>query len=530
MRRIRDCLRLYYENNMSQSQISRSLSISRSTIQDYLSRLTISSLTYEDTANLSDSDLEYNLYKKPEDFSKKVSTTEIDFEYLHKELARPSVTLRLLWEEYKKDHPAGRQYSQFCWHYQQWSKSLKVYMRQHHTAGERIFVDYSGKKPFIVNRFTGEIQELELFVMCWGYSHYTYAEVQPSQELEHWIMGHVRAFSFFDCVPQLFVPDNYKGAVAKAHRYDPDVNCTYTELSEHYGFGVLPARPYHPKDKAKVENSVLIVQRWILARLRNRVFHSIEDYNRAVKILLSDLNNRKLQKLNKTRSELFNEVDKPNARTLPLSPFVYRRWYKPTINLDYHIEVNKRYYSVPWNYYGKKISVCLEGDVLSVFYNEQRIAIHSEIKKEHTYSTQPEHMPPPHRAIYDWSIAVVLRKAKEVGPFTEDLIKKIIAQKQHPQQGFRPSQGILRLAGTYGNPRLENPDRSLTQDIWHIRVGSLFYGISRRHEAILFSNGFLMNLKRPAILMVHSEKSTEMALSKSEKTGFRHLNATTGPK
>jgi transposase len=455
MRRIRDCLRLYYENNMSQSQISRSLSISRSTVQDYLSRLTIATLTYGDITNLSDHDLESKLYNKSNDISKRPDEKEIDYEYLHKELTRPGVTLRLLWEEYKRNKPAGHQYSQFCWHYQQWSKSLKVYMRQHHVAGERIFVDYSGKKPAIINRFTGEIQELELFVMCWGYSHYTYAEVQPNQKLEYWIMGHVRAFSYFDCVPQLFIPDNYKGAVVKAHRYDPDVNITYTELSEHYGFGVLPARPYSPKDKAKVENSVLLVQRWILARLRNRVFHSIEEYNHAVKILVTDLNNRKLQKLNKSRSELFVEVDKPNARALPLNPFVYRHWYKPTINLDYHIEVEKRYYSVPWNYYGKKVHACLEGDVLSVIYNEKRIAIHAVLKKEYAYSTQPEHMPPKHRAIYDWSVETVIRKAKEIGPFTEGLIKKIIAQKQHPQQGFRPSQGILRLAATYGNIRLE---------------------------------------------------------------------------
>jgi len=455
MRRIRDCLRLYYESNLSQSQISRSLGISRSTVQDYLSRLSIASLAYENTVSLSDSDLEEILYKKPECLAKKTNDKEMDFEYLHKELARPAVTLRLLWEEYKKNCPQGHQYSQFCWHYQQWSKTLKVYMRQHHNAGERIYVDYSGKKASIVNRFTGEIQEVELFVMCWGYSHYTYAEAQLSQGLENWITGHVRAFTFFDSVPQLLVPDNYKGAVTKAHRYDPDVNTTYTELSEHYGFGVLPTRPYRPKDKAKVENSVLIVQRWILARLRNQVFHNIEALNCAVKKLVNELNEKKLQKLNKSRAELFAEIDKPNARSLPVEPFVYRRWYKPSINLDYHIEVEKKYYSVPWNLYGKKVQACLENDILSVFCNEKRIALHNELKKEYTYSTQPEHMPPKHRAVFDWSIATVLRKAKDVGPSTEELIKKIIAQKQHPQQGFRPSQGILRLAMTYGNQRLE---------------------------------------------------------------------------
>lgn len=456
MRRIRDCLRLYFENKFSQSQIARTLGISRSTVQDYLSRLAIKNLTFEQVVKIPDSDLE-SLFFQPEkeDSLPGDESGEADYEYLHKELQRPGVTLRLLWEEYKKAHPHGRQYSQFCWHFQQWRKKLKVYMRQIHTAGERVFVDYSGKKPCIVNRKTGEIRDVELLVFCWGCSHYTYAEAQPSQELKYWIMGHVRAFDYFGCVPKLVVPDNLKSGVTKAHRYDPDVNPTYTALSEHFGFGVLPARPNHPRDKAKVETSVQIVQRWIVARLRNQVFHGIEDLNRSIWLLLTELNNRAMQKLHRSRKELFEELDKPNSLTLPLERFVFRQSYAPTINLDYHIEIEKRYYSVPWNYYGKKIQAYLSDGTVSVFYGGERIAIHHEQKKPYTYSTQPEHMPPQHRNYHDWSIAVVLRKAKEVGPATEALIKNIINRKQHPQQGFRPAQGILRLAATYGNSRLE---------------------------------------------------------------------------
>jgi transposase len=455
MRRIRDCLRLYYESKLSQSQISRTLKISRSTVQDYLSRLTIANLTYDQISGLSDYDLEQRLYSKPEMSADNENNGECDYEYLHKELQRPGVTLRLLWEEHRKQHPDGHQYSQFCWHYQQWRKKLKVYMRQNHKAGERVYVDYSGKRPSIVNRFTGEIQDVELFVMCWGCSQYTYAEAQPSQQLKYWIMGHVRAFEFFGCAAKLLVPDNMKGAVTKAHRYDPDVNPTYTELSEHYGIGVLPARPNAPRDKAKVESSVQIVQRWILARLRNRVYHSIEELNVAIGLLLEDLNNRPMQKIRQSRKQLFEELDLPNALKLPIDKFTYRQWYSPTINLDYHIEIEKRYYSVPWNYYGKKITACLSEGVLSVYHNESRIAIHNEQKKPYCYATLPEHMPSSHRSCYDWSIATVISKARGVGPSTEALIKKIIGLKVHPQQGFRPSQGILRLATTYGNTRLE---------------------------------------------------------------------------
>jgi len=456
MRRIRDCIRLHFENKFSQSQIARTLGISRSTVQDYLSRLTINNLTFEQITAASDDELEKIFFKPDQsDLTLHGKARELDFDYLHKEIQRPCMTLRLLWEEYKKADPQGLQYSQFCNHFQEWRKKLKVYMRQIHTAGERIFVDYSGKKPSIVNRSTGEIQDVELLVLCWGCSHYIYAEAQPSQELKYWIMGHVRAFDYFGCVSKLLVPDNLKSGVTKAHRYDPDVNPSYTELSEHYGFGVLPARPREPRDKAKVETGVQIIQRWIVARLRNQVFHSIVELNGAIKLLLEDANNRPMQKLKQSRKELFEELDKPNSLKLPSARFVFRQAYAPTINLDYHIEIEKRYYSVPWSCYGKKIQAYLADGTLSVFHGSERIALHSELKKPYSYSTQPEHMPIPHRSVIDWSMAVVLRKAKEVGPATETLIKKIINQKVHPQQGFRPAQGILRLAATYGNIRLE---------------------------------------------------------------------------
>lgn len=454
MRRIRECLRLYYENNLSQSQISRSLGISRSTVQDYLSRLTITGMAYHDCESLTDDELENRLYRTVRDISPK-SCKEMDCNYIHSELAKKGVTLRLLWEEYKRDNPHGHQYSHFCYYYQQWKKTLKVYMRQNHVAGERLFVDYSGKKPSIVNRFTGEIVEVELFVMCWGYSHYTYAEAQESQHINHWLNGHIRAFKYFDCVSKLIIPDNYKGAVTKAHRYDPDVNRSYADLAKHYGVGVLPARAYSPKDKAKVENSVLIVQRWILARIRNQVFHSIEEINRAIWKLLEDLNNRKMQKLNKSRQELFLSTDKPNAGQLPQTAYEICEWYTPTVNFDYHIEVDRRYYSVPWYYNRKKVDARIVNGVLTVSLKEKCIAIHNVAKKEYHYSTNPEHMPPAHKAQYSWNAALIHKKARETGPNTLELITKIIAQKMYPEQGYRPAMGILRLAKTYGNERLE---------------------------------------------------------------------------
>jgi transposase len=412
-------------------------------------------LAYETIKTLTDDQLEERLFSKPQTQLHAETTTSLDFPYLYKELSRKGVTLRLLWEEYKKQFPNGYQYSYFCWHYQQWSKHLKVYMRQQHIAGERLYVDYSGKKASICNRFTGEIEEVEIFVICWGFSQYIYAEAQPNQQLKHWIAGHINAFKYFGCVSKLLVPDNYKGAVSKAHLYDPDINQTYLELAQHYGIGVIPARPNHPKDKAKVENSVLIVQRWILARLRNYVFHSIDELNSAIRALLVELNDRKLQKLGKSRRELFEEVDKPAAQPLPSQHYILREWYSPKVNIDYHIEVKKRYYSVPWNYYGKNVQACLADGVLMVYYREKRIATHIEQPKEYAYLTDPQHMPPKHRAQADWTTQMLYKRARECGIKTEELVKKVIATKVHPQQGYRPVQGILRLAQSYGSVRLE---------------------------------------------------------------------------
>ncbi len=283
MRRIKECLRLYHEAGMNQSQLSRALSLARSTVQDYLKRFAESDLSWTAAQVMSDEALEKRLFCQQSLPSRRMT---LDFEYLHQELKRPGVTLQLLWEEYRREHPNGYSYSQFCNHYRSWKKKLKTWMRQYHVGGEKVFADYSGKKPVIVNPITGEVQQAELFVMSWGASHYLYAEAQPSQEIAHWIAGHVHAFEYFGCVPKFVVPDNLKSAVTKACRYDPDVNRSYTELADHYKFGVLPARPVKPKDKAKVENGVLIVQRWILARLRNRIFHSLAELNGAIRELL----------------------------------------------------------------------------------------------------------------------------------------------------------------------------------------------------------------------------------------------------
>ena len=459
MRRIREALRLRFTPpGMSQNRTAEVLSISRSTVQEYWHRFDRLGMTWEEALGLPEPDMEKRLFPEPEVRSERPA---LDYGSLHQELHRAGVTLQLLWEEYRQVNPDGYRYSQFCDLYRRWKKGLKVYMRQHHVGGERIYVDYSGKRPHLVNPITGEVRPVELFVMVWGASNCTYAEAQETQSFFHWAMGHVRGFSYFGCVAHYVVPDNLKAAVTKACIYDPDLNRGYVELAEHYDFGILPARPKKPRDKAKVEVGVQIVQRWILARLRNRIFHRIEDLNAAIRELLEELNRKPMKKLDKSRWAMFQEVDVPQAKPLPLAPYVYHDWQKPAMGMDYHIEVNRHYYSFPHQYHrqGEHVDVRLTETMVEIFYRTERIACHSRDDSQYRYTTDPAHMPEPHRSIHEQNPAFLLKWAGSIGMNTLALVKMVIASKAHPQQGIRPVLGMLRLGRSVGNQRMENAAR-----------------------------------------------------------------------
>ena len=452
MRRIKECFRLFYESGLNKAQIARTLSIGRSTVWDYLKKFEESGLSWEEASNWSEEEFDRKLFTRPGPPESRVLP---DFKYIHKELRRPGVTLQLLWEEYKKENSDGYGYSQFCLLYREWCKKLKIYMRQHHVGGEKVFVDYSGKKPCVYDPKTGVKKEVELFVMTWGASHYLYAEAQQSQKSKDWIMGHVRGFEYFGCVPRLVVPDNLKSAVTRACRYDPDINQSYTELAEHYGIGVLPARPSRPKDKPKVETGVQIIQRWIVARLRNRKFYSLAELNKAIRELLDEANHKPMKKLKKTRHELFEELDRPNAGKLPNNRYIYHEWLRCKVGFDYHLEADKHYYSVPYQYYGKQMDVRITERTIEVFYKNERICIHQRDMQKYKYSTLSEHMPTSHRKVSQWTPARLINWGRNIGLHTGSLIERIILSKSHPEQGFRPARGIIRLGEIYGNNRLE---------------------------------------------------------------------------
>lgn len=453
MRRIKECLRLHFESGLSQNALSRTLQISRSTVQDYLRRIASKGKSWPELKALTDEQLESMLFTPQSPGNVRPLP---DWEYVHTELySKTYVTLQILWQEYMALHPDGYSYPRFIVYYRKWAQRFKVYQRQRHIGGEKLFVDYSGKKPRIRDSKTGEDKEVDLLVMVWGASHYIYAEAQESQKLPDWIMGHRRGYEYFGCAPHIEVDDNLKSAVTKACRYDPDVNVTFTEFATHYGVAIIPTRPRKPKDKPKVENAVLIAQRWILACLRNRVFYSLAELNKAIRELLEKINDKRMQRLPKSRRQLFLELDKPNALPLPVEPFEYREWFFPTLAFDYHVEVGGNYYSAPWTLAGRKVSVRVAENTVEVFHNRDRVALHERSRGTYQYVTIAGHMPTAHQKYVEWTPARLYRWAQQIGPSAHQLIEKVIKTKFHPQQGFRPAMGILRLSKTYGNERLE---------------------------------------------------------------------------
>jgi transposase len=360
-----------------------------------------------------------------------------------------------LWQEYREQHPEGYRYSQFCELYRRWRQKLDYCMRQDHRGGEKLFVDY-GEGLKLLDPQSGAAISTQLFVAVWVASNFTYAEATLTQQLPDWIGSHTRAFSYFGCVPKIVVPDCLKSAVSQACRYEPELNPSYAEMAAHYGICVLPARPARPRDKAKVENGVLVAKRWILAALRHRTFYSLTELNGAIGELLERLNSRPLRKLKKSRRELFSLFDQLNALLLPDKLYEYAEWKLATVNIDYHIEVDKHYYSVPFRLLREKLQVRLTAHTVEAFLKGERVAAHPRSFIPYHHSTLKEHMPPDHQNYLEWTPSRMLRWAEKIGPHTATLIEKIIETRIHPEQAYRSCLGILRLEKHYPKDRLEN--------------------------------------------------------------------------
>ena len=425
----------------------------RTTVADYLRRASVAGLSWPLPEELSEDQLENLLFPKP--LSSSCSRPLPDFVLVHQELKKKNVTLSLVWEEYKAIFPEGYQYSQFCELYRRWRGKLSVWMRQEHKAGEKLFVDYCGQQAEIKDQATGQTRKAEIFVAVLGASNYTYAEATWTQSLPDWIGSHQRAFTYFNGVSELVVPDNLKSGVSKACRYEPDLNPTYQDLAAHYGTAILPARVRKPKDKAKVESGVLLVERWILAALRHRTFFSLTELNQTMAELLDKLNNKPFKKIPGTRRTLFETLDRPALKPLPMTPYQYAEWKKARVQNDYHIEVKGHYYSLPYQLTGRRVDVRITAGTIEFFLKSRRVASHQRVDQPGCFTTLPEHMPKSHREYLKWTPERLLNWAAQIGPHTAQLSQSIIESRPHPQQGFRSVLGLLRLEKTYGRDRLE---------------------------------------------------------------------------
>ena len=454
MRKIREVLRLKNEQGCPASQISKSCNIARSTVREYLYRAKKAGLTWPLPPEMDDTVLERRLYPPVQDIPQDKRQMS-PMGYIHGELKRKGVTLQLLWLEYKQNNPAGYQYSQFCELYRRWSATLDVCLRQEHKAGQKLFVDYAGDTIPVINPQTGEIFQAQLFIAVLGASNYTFSEASYSQELKCWINSHIHAFEYFDGLPEIVVPDNIKSGITNPCRYEPDINPTYNDMAQHYSIAVIPARPGKPKDKAKVEAGVLMAQRWILAALRNRTFFSLDELNQAIREKLTILNNRRFQKLNTTRAELFKTIEKPALKPLPPRPYEFADWKKATVNIDYHIEVDHHYYSVPYQLIKQRVEVRITATTVEVLFKNRRVASHRRSYRKGGFTTLNEHRPKSHQKYLEWTPSRIIRWAGENGPHTGELVTKIIESKPHPEQGYRSSLGIMRLAKKYSAERLE---------------------------------------------------------------------------
>jgi transposase len=457
MRKVRDILRLAEGQGVSIRQTAASLGIPVMTVSDQLRRARLAGLGWPLPEGLSDADLEARLFARPPSPPSQQRPLP-DWNYIHKELRRPGVTLMLLWMEYKQVHPGdGYGYSQFCLHYRAWQRHVDVVMRQEHRAGEKLFVDFPGQHLAIYDRRTGEVaMAAELFVAVLGASNYLYAEAVASQDLSSWITSHVHAFEAMGCLPRIVVPDNLASAVRKAHRYEPDLNASFQEMAAHYQVAIIPARPRKPRDKAKVEAGVLLAERWILARLRNRRFYSLAEANAEIVDWVAWLNDRPFKKIPGSRRQLFEELERPVMRPLPANRYSYGAWkIGVKVNIDYHIDADRHYYSVPYQLVGQRVDVRSSALTVEIYYSARRVASHLRSFVPGRHTTDAAHMPDSHRRHAQWTPSRIIAWAEKTGPNTKALATEIMATRTHPEQGYRSCLGIIRLGERYGVDRLE---------------------------------------------------------------------------
>jgi transposase len=455
MRKIREVLRLH-SLGLKQRQIARSCSIGQSTVSEYIKAAEAAGLRWPDIADWDEAKLLATLVPNAPVVRARSRLPTPDFAAVHTELQQHKyLTLQLVWEEYRAQHPDGYRYSRFCELYQRWRRYQEVVLRQEHRAGEKLFVDYAGATVAVQDPANGEVREAQLFVAVLGASSYTFAEATWTQGLGDWIASHIRALEFFGGVPQILVPDNLKSGVTRTCRYEPGVNLTYEEMAQHYGVAVVPARPRKPRDKAKVEVGVQVVERWILAALRKRTFFSLGAVNEAIAELLATLNNRPFRKREGSRKTLFESLDRPALHPLPVNRYEYGEWKRARVNIDYHVEFDHHWYSVPYQLTQQEVELRATAATVEVFHRGIRVASHPRSHVPHRHTTIHAHRPRAHQRHLEWTPSRIVEWSATIGPATAQVIERIFSSNRHPEQGFRSCLGIIRLGDKYPHTRVE---------------------------------------------------------------------------
>ncbi len=458
MRKIKEILRLKFELGLKNREIARSCLIPHTTVANYLRRARDAGLTWPLPPDLDEGTLERQLFAD-DPWARTRETRLPDFASIHEEFRRHRhVTLQLLWEEYKESQPDGYQYSRFCELYNRWVQKLDLVLRQDHRVGEKMFVDHAGPTVPIVDRETGQVHEAAIFVAVLGASNYTYAEATWNRNLASWIGSHIRTLEFFQGVPAVTVPDNWKTGVKDPCYYEPDLNPTYHDFAQHYGTVIIPARVRKPRDKAKVEAGVLIVERWILAALRKHTFHTLAELNLAIRELLVKLNQRKFRKLDTTREKLFEELERPALKPLPPEPFTFAEWKKARANIDYHVEIERHYYSVPYQLVHQEVEARIAAATVEIFLKGRRIVTHTRSFVPGKHTTLPEHRPKKHQNL-EWTASRMIERGLVIGTSTAAALERIMESRKHPELGYRSCLGVLRLGERYGRERLETACR-----------------------------------------------------------------------
>ncbi len=459
MRQIKEILRLKHQHQLSVREIARSCGLPHSTVNDYLLRAQAAALSWPLPEGLDDQQIQERLLHPPQAQPEASPPPEPprplpDWPEVHKELGRRSVTLRLLWQEYRERFPNGYGYTQYCEYYHRWAQTLDPVMRHHHPPGEKLFVDWAGQTVPIQGT-DGDLSQASVFIAVLGASNKTFAQAFATQKLPSWITAHCQAYQFFQGVTRVTVPDNPKTGVLSACRYEPLLHRTYLEMGEHYGTVIIPARPKRPRDKAKAEGHVLIAERQILAALRDHTFFSIAELNAAMTPLLTKLNAQPFQKLEGSRDSWFETYEKPKLLPLPATPFELATWSQAGVNIDYHVVVDKHYYSVPYQLIHQTLEVRLTQTTVELFHHGKRVAAHARSFQPGLFTTLNEHRPKAHQKHLEWTPGRLVEWAAKTGPQCAQLVEQILKDKPHPEMGYRSCLGILRLGNAVGAQRLE---------------------------------------------------------------------------